>query len=390
MAMGSFSYGPLAPFFRDDLGISRGQVGTLIAVYYFTGTVANIPAGILVDRLGARSMLILCLVLEGLPFAVMSLADSYVMIGVFSALSGIGYGFINQVSTKGIMNWFPPAGRATAMGIKQSGVTIGAATVAWLLPMLAVAYSWRTGVRAIGLAMFVMALGAFIFYREHPPGSAPREPIADGNKSGQSLLMVLAQPTLLALLLIVPFLAFSQGCMVSFLVLYLKEQVGLPVELAGQCMTAGMMAAAIGRISWGVVSDRVFGGDRLTPVIIMSVIGAVSTTGVALLSPGSSAWPAFFWSILLGFSLSGWNGMVMVLSAELGGITLAASVVSVLITVTGLGFLVGPIVFGYVADHLGYFSSWMIVVITSLFSVGGFVHIDALHRRRDRDVSRQP
>jgi MFS family permease len=69
----------------------------------------------------------------------------------------------------------------------------------------------------------------------------------------------------------------------------------------------------------------------------------------------------------------------------LGGVRLAASVVSVLITVTGLGFLIGPIVFGYVADHMGYFSSWMIVVITSLLSVGGFVHIEAPHRNRDRN-----
>ncbi len=384
MAMGSFSYGPLAPFFRDDLGISRGQVGSLIAVYYFTGTVAAIPAGIIVDRLGARSMLILCLVLEGLPFAAMSMAGSYLMMGLFAALSGIGYGFINQVSTKGIMNWFPPAGRATAMGIKQSGVTIGAAAAAWLLPVLSVAYSWRTGVWAIGMAMFVMSFFAFILYREHPPGEFICGPMAARKESGQSLLMALAQPTLLALLLIVPFLSFSQGCVVSFLVLYLKEQIQLPVELAGQCMMAGMIAAAVGRISWGVVSDRMFGGDRLTPVIIMSLIGAVSAMGMALLSPGSSPWPAFFWSILLGFSLSGWTAMVMVLSAELGGVKLAASVVSVLITVIGLGFLIGPIVFGYVADHMGYFSSWMIVVITSLLSVGGFVHIDALHRNHER------
>ena len=383
--MGSFSYGPLAPFLRDDLDISRGQVGTLIAVYYFTGMLAAMPAGIIVDRLGARSMLILCLVLEGLPFAAMSLAGNYLMVGLFAALSGIGYGFINQVSTKGIMNWFSPGGRATAMGIKQAGVTIGAALSAWLLPVLALTYGWRTGVRAIGVAMFVMAFAVFILYREHPPGVMLREHLADRKESGPSLWKALAQPTLLALLLISPFLSFSQGCVVSFLVLYLKEQIHFPVELAGQCMTVSMIAAAVGRVSWGVVSDRLFGGDRLRPVIIMSLVGAVSALGMALLSPGSSAVPAFFWSVLLGFSLSGWTGMLMVLSAELGGIRLAASVVSVLITVTGLGFLVGPIVFGYVADHLGYFSSWLIVVITSLLSLGGFVRIAALHSNRERD-----
>jgi sugar phosphate permease len=330
--------------------------------------------------MGARSMLILCLVLEGIPFASMSLADTYVMIGVCSAFSGIGYGFINQVSTKGIMNWFSPAMRATAMGLKQSGVVLGAAAAAWLLPVLAVAYNWKASTWTVGISMFVMAFLAFAFYRELPPGDCNEKPVLKKSQGGESLLMVLSQPTLLALLLIIPFLAFSQGCVVSFLVLYLKEHVHFPVELAGKCMTASMITAALGRVTWGVVSDRIFRGDRLKPVIIMSLIGAVSALGMGLLSRSSPVWLAFFWSILLGFSLSGWNAIVMVLSAELGGLKLAASVVSVLITVIGIGFLIGPIVFGYVADHAGYFSSWLVVVIASLVSVGGFVYIYSRHR----------
>jgi len=39
---------------------------------------------------------------------------------------GIGYGMINQISTKGIMLWFSSRLRATAMGIKQTGVILGA------------------------------------------------------------------------------------------------------------------------------------------------------------------------------------------------------------------------------------------------------------------------
>lgn len=111
--------------------------------------------------------------------------------------------------------------------------------------------------------------------------------------------------------------------------------------------------------------------------------GRQCAMGMTLLSPRSSPGTAFFWSILLGFSLSGWSAMVMVLSTELGGVKLAASVFSVMITIIGSGFLIGPIVFGYVADHAGYYSSWLIVVITSLFSVGKFMPIDALLRKRD-------
>jgi MFS transporter, ACS family, hexuronate transporter len=377
MSMGSFSYGPLAPFLRDAFGISRAQVGSLIAVFYFTCTIAAIPAGIMVDRMGARQMLILCLFLEGIPYAAMPLANSFFMLSVYSALSGIGYGFINQVSTRGIMNWFSMRTRATAMGIKQSGVTIGAAAAAWMLPVLSVAYSWKTGVWAVGLSMFIMAFISLFFYREHPAEESPggQEPSNMRRSSRQSFFAVLSHPILLSLLLITPFLAFSQGCVVSFLVLYIKEDLHFPVETAGMCMTAGMIAAALGRICWGVISDGIFAGDRLKPVIILSLVGAVSAAGMAALSPASSLALVFFWSILLGFSISGWNAMIMVLSAELGGAKLAASVVSVVITVIGVGYLIGPIAFGYVADQAGYFASWMLVVVATLISLGGFVHI---------------
>ncbi len=377
MSMGSFSYGPLAPFLRDAFGISRAQVGSLIAVFYFTCTIAAIPAGIMVDRMGARLMLILCLFLEAIPYAAMPLANSFFMISVYSALSGIGYGFINQVSTRGIMNWFSMRTRATAMGIKQSGVTIGAAAAAWMLPVLSVAYGWETGVWAVSLSMFFMAFITLFFYREHTAGERSGRQ-ASNNMSGsnrQSLFAVLSHPILSSLLLITPFLAFSQGCVVSFLVLYIKEDLHFPVETAGMCMTAGMIAAALGRICWGMISDGIFAGDRLKPVIILSFVGAVSAAGMAALSPASSLTLVFFWSILLGFSINGWNAMIMVLSAELGGMELAASVVSVVITVIGVGYLIGPIVFGYVADHAGYFASWMLVVAATLFSLGGFVRI---------------
>ena len=380
MSMGSFSYGPLAPFLRDTLNISRGQVGTLVSLFYFTATLAAIPAGLLVDQIGARPMLILCLLLEGMPYALQALAENFLTLALFSGLSGFGYGFINQVSTKGIVTWFPPGLRATAMGIKQAGVTFGGAAAALLLPLISVNYSWQMAVFTIGLLMFCMVAFAFLFYRERPEGSltSPRTPT---DKEGMTLKEALSQPTLLILMVVVPFLAFSHGSSVSFLVLYLKEQVRMPVEMAGRCMTASMVAATLGRVVWGLVSDRVFREDRIKPIIIISSVGALSTLGIALLTPLSSHLLAYIFSALQGFSLSGWNALVMVLAAELGGAKLAASVVSVVITVVGIGFLVGPIVFGYVADHLGYFTSWMGVFAASLISIVGFTYLEFLHRK---------
>ena len=394
MSMGALGYGPLAPYLRETYGISRSQVGSLISIFYFTCTLTAIPAGIIVDRIGARLTLIFCLFMEGIPYAALSLAGNYFFLAVFSALSGIGYAFINQVSTKGIMQWFASRARATAMGMKQSGVTIGGAVVAWLLPVLSVAYNWEWGVLSISFSMFLMALVAFLFYREYPPEDAEDTEYALSSapaagperEKAQDIFATMRQPTLLTLLVVVPFLAFSQGCLVGFLVLYLKEELHFSVETAGACMTAAMIAATVGRIGWGAASDVIFRGDRVKPLIILSLAGGISVVGMALLSRNSSHGAVFLWSMLLGVTLSGWNGLVMILSAELGGKARAASTVSIVLTGLGLGFMAGPVVFGFVADHRGYFTSWMLVLASSLMSAAGFLRIYWIREKRSGET----
>jgi len=125
MSMGAYTWGPLAPVLRDEFNLSRAQIGTITSALYFASVIIAIPSGIAVDKLGARIMLIISLIIMGIPFAIMALAKSYLFFIVFAAVSGLGYGVINQLSTKGIMHWFSTRFRATAMGIKQTGVTLG-------------------------------------------------------------------------------------------------------------------------------------------------------------------------------------------------------------------------------------------------------------------------
>jgi len=177
MSMGAYTWGPLAPVLRDEFNLSRAQIGTITSALYFASVIIAIPSGIAVDKLGARIMLIISLIIMGIPFAIMALAKSYLFFIVFAAVSGLGYGVINQLSTKGIMYWFSTRFRATAMGIKQTGVTLGGAIIAVLLPALTVAYSWRLGVLVVGILMLAMAFLSLIFYKERP--ALPAEGASD-------------------------------------------------------------------------------------------------------------------------------------------------------------------------------------------------------------------
>ena len=116
MSMGAYIWGPLAPVLRDSFNLTRAQIGTITSALYFASVIIAIPSGLAVDRLGARIVLIISLFIMGIPFALMVFAKSYIYFIVFAAIGGLGYGMINQVSTKGIMYWFNTKLRATQVG----------------------------------------------------------------------------------------------------------------------------------------------------------------------------------------------------------------------------------------------------------------------------------
>jgi len=385
MSMGAYVWGPLAPELRDNFDLSRAQIGSITSALYFTSMIIAIPSGLAVDRLGARILLIFSLIIMGLPFVLMIFAKNYIYFLVLAAVSGIGYGMINQISTKGIMYWFSLKLRATAMGIKQTGVTIGGAIIAVLLPILSTMYDWRLGVLVIGILMFVTAVVSFILYREKPEitstdvtttVSAPSRKIEKG-----ALKKVMANPVLLLLCILTPLLAMGQICVASFLMLYLEEDLSFSTELAGACLTVTMISGSVGRIGWGVLSDRVFTGDRIKPVIILTFIAFIGAFGMAFLTKSSPVWISFFLAILMGSTFIGWNAVLITMAAELSGQELAGSIMGILLTIAWTGIIIGPPVFGFIADSSSYFWGWLMLSALALICAFGFIYVLGLAKR---------
>ncbi|RJQ32296.1 MAG: MFS transporter [Peptococcaceae bacterium] len=392
MSMGAYAWGPLAPFLRDEFNISRTQIGAITSALYFASVAVAIPSGIMVDRLSARFMLILCLVIMGVPFAALALANNYLVFLVIAAVSGFGYGIINQVSTKGIMYWFTTKTRATAMGIKQTGVTTGGAIVAVLLPALAFIYGWRTAVLVIGILMLGMAVLSLIFYRERPATATIPVSASKGNPSPktsqkENLRRVLTNPNLIIICLLTPLMAWAQTSISSFLVLYLEETLKFSVGLAGGCLTAAMIAGTAGRVGWGVISDRVFHGDRYKPTVILTIIAFIGALGTAFLYPGAPVWLPFLYSILMGATFIGWNALLITLAAELAGTALAGTVMGILITIGWSGIIIGPPVFGYIADNAGYFWGWLMLAAFGIINALGFIYLTLRNRKSSPPVT---
>jgi fucose permease len=195
-------------------------------------------------------MLIVCLGLMGLPFVAMFGCNSYFLLAVLAGVAGLGYGILNQASVKGLMYWFIARFRGTALGVKQGGVTVGAAAGAILLPFLTRYFNWQSAVALIGLLMLIIAGAVAFFYREMPLTTKETALTPATKKPGQ-MRKVFKNPELLATVIVMPLLAGSQICISTFLIKYLQDTNATSVVIAETSLAVVMVAATVGRVGWG-------------------------------------------------------------------------------------------------------------------------------------------
>src|SRR5579872_7180248 len=81
---------PLFAVIRDDFGVSYTELGLALVLFNIVTAVFQIPVGFLVDRIGARMLLIAGLVIEAVAFTVIGLVPSFYVFLAMHAVAGLG------------------------------------------------------------------------------------------------------------------------------------------------------------------------------------------------------------------------------------------------------------------------------------------------------------
>lgn len=68
----------ILPYLAKDLGLSYSQAGFLITLQSLSGTLINLPAGVVVDVIGKTSLImVFSLAWAGIPYFFLGLAENY-------------------------------------------------------------------------------------------------------------------------------------------------------------------------------------------------------------------------------------------------------------------------------------------------------------------------
>ena len=119
------SIAPLVEAIQADLALSYSALGSVMGAWQLVYIGAAIPAGMLLDRLGARFALLLGLALIAASAVGRAFATDYWTLLAAVMLFGAGGPIISSGAPKVVTDVFEGSGRGLAMGIYMTGPTLG-------------------------------------------------------------------------------------------------------------------------------------------------------------------------------------------------------------------------------------------------------------------------
>jgi len=211
-ALAIASMAPLVYRLMADLGMHRGEMGTVLAAWQLTYIFCSVPCGGLLDRFGPRRMMFASVLVIAVSVALRGVASDYVTLLLAVMVFGLGGPLISSGAPKVVSLWFTGKERGLAMGIYFTGNATGgivavALTNSVFLP--AIGGDWRDLMS--GYALFIILGGVIWLGISAHPASRDMEAklkAEDKRRSMDVFLELVRDPVVRLVLLMGLFILF--------------------------------------------------------------------------------------------------------------------------------------------------------------------------------------
>ena len=283
-------YGVLLPEMIRDLDFSRAAAGTIYNAYLFTYIAIAPLTGYLTDRLGARRVISVCLLVLGVAVVLMGTAKTLWSASLFFGLAGLGAtGLWAPVITL-VQRWFAFHRRGLALGVLSAGYGLGFATMGIVVPLIVESFSWHYAWFILGAMALCMAMFNAVFLRSDPQyvGLMPWGQKADASDAIESpaaadpkmsLRQLFRNRQFLLIGLSYFAIAYSLYGITTFMVDYAKFQLGLPLEKASLLATIHGIGQVVGVLTVLPLSDYL---GRKKTILMSNTFIAAALAGILI------------------------------------------------------------------------------------------------------------
>jgi len=284
-----------------SFSIGAGGLGVLSACFYYSYILMQIPAGILLDRMGARVLVTLAVLGSAIGITLFGVTYNFAIAGVARFIVGIASSFSFISALFLVSRWFAHRHFAAAAGLVQLAGCLGSLFGLVPLAILVNSIGWRRSMVLTGLITFGFSFLFWIFIRD---GKKPRtnKSIATPSGEWQRLKYLMKNPQIWWIAIC--------GCMSWFPVAiigalwgvpYFMKVYGLTNTSAGRLCSLFWVGLGIGGPLMGWISNRL--RNRRAPLVSCFGLGLI---GSVLILDASMVplWLIGFALILLGLSSS--------------------------------------------------------------------------------------
>lgn len=368
---------PLAPDYRDLLGLGPLQVAVLVALPVLLGSLARIPLGAVTDRYGGRRVFSVLGLAVTFPLLFLAVVDSYPLLLVGALLLGVS-GASFAVGVPFVSAWFPPARRGTALGIYGIG-TAGTGIAAFTGPPLVAATSRSTLFLVVATVLAGTAALVWTTARDAPDWRPQTLPLSARLRAALGLRITVDLAILYAITF-GGFVAFG-----AYLPTYLQETYALSTSDAAVRAGGFIVLAVLARPIGGMLSDRYD-----APSVLRNGLGIVAA-GALLLSLSLSLVVAAGVFLAIAVALGLGSGAVFALVGRAAPAPSVGAVTGFVGAAGGLGGFAPPLVMGAVFQTTGSFViGWLLLALVAAGGVAYTRHRfrDERFRAVDRDAGR--
>lgn len=382
--------GVAKPALVEEFAISPEMMGLIFSAFSWTYALAQIPGGIVLDRLGTRITYGLSLALWSLATLAHGLASGVAgLIGARLAL-GAAEAPCFPANSRVLASWFPQAERARANSVYAVGQYVGLGFLIPVLTWIAATYGWRALFILFGLVGLLFAAVWHRLYREPGESKANAAEIAHIRAGGGLLSGAPAQAfswrAAFGLLRYrqIAGASIGQFCGNSTLVFfltwfpsYLAEERGMGWLQTGYAASLPFIAASLGVITGGLISDGlirrtgsatlgrklpIIAGLLLTGTMIAANHAESNAMVIAIMSV------AFFGQGMVNL---GWTLVTDVAPREMLG--LAGGVFNFCANLAGI---ITPLVIGLLVGTYGNFNAALLYIgVTGLAGAAAYLFL---------------
>jgi nitrate/nitrite transporter NarK len=156
-----------------------------------------------------------------------------------------------------------------------------------------------------------------------------------------------------------------QLCVIAFAAVLLVKDFGFTPVAAGSALAATHVAGIVGRITWGLLADKLRNGRH----VLIAVTVGIAFFALALQTVGATA--VIFVLVGLGATAIGWNGVFLAEVARLAPDRRVGDATAVILAATYLGVFMGPALFtAAIPLFPSYAAAFTLLALTALVVAG--------------------